>query len=142
MTTVGRLVLLVLCVACSIGTNAQGQDDPVYDEDIHVLSFTESPYPRIAITTSLQGLVVVKATLDSDGNVVAATALSGPKLLAATTAQNTKQWRFKPNARKQAIVVYEYRIEPGRCLDDTRSMFLLRHPNFVSIVACQGSIPG
>jgi TonB family protein len=132
----------MLCVVSSAGVGAQRTDGPVYDEDVHVISYTEMRYPRIAMSARVQGVVVVRATLDAEGNVVTATALSGSKLLTEGAAQNTKQWRFKPNARKEAIVVYEYRIEQGDCLDDTRMMFVLRSPNFVLISSCQGPITG
>lgn len=48
-------------------------------------------YPLAARRGNVQGVVVVRATLDSDGRVVSASAISGPKLLIADVLANVKK---------------------------------------------------
>jgi hypothetical protein len=44
-----------------------------------VVSSEDLAYPPWAVTAKVQGVAVVRATLDSDGRVVAASIILGPK---------------------------------------------------------------
>ena len=83
-----------------------------------------------------QGLVVVDLRLDDKGVPVSASALTGPALLIPYATANAKQWRFEPNRQRRAIVVYDFSIGGGACHDPSRSLFLLRRPNFAEIKSC------
>lgn len=83
----------------------------------------------------VQGAVVVKVTLDDDGKVASAFAISGNKTLIPDTLANAKRWRFKSNPQKSAVIVYEFRLTEGTCHDNSHSLFQLIHPNFASITA-------
>jgi|SRR5581483_9964218 len=91
-------------------------------------------YPLAAQLKQTQGVVVVRAELDEQGNVVSSTAISGAEKLVPDSVQNIKQWRFRPTPQKAAIVVYDFRIE-GWC-NNVTSHFVFRDPNIVSIRGC------
>src|SRR5271154_931830 len=52
-------------------------------------------YPPIARLTKIQGEVKVDFTLNSNGEVVSATAVSGHSFLKAAAEENVKTWRFE-----------------------------------------------
>src|SRR3954470_6105659 len=114
--------------------------DPIYD--VQLVSFEDLSYPGIARVARIQGIVVAKASLDDKGAVVGTSAISGPKPLIPDCLANLKKWRFKPNAQKVAIVVYEFKLDEGACHDPSRSLFVLRHSNFATITACTPVIGG
>jgi TonB family protein len=99
-------------------------------------------YPAIARVARVQGVVVVEVHLDDKGEVISASAISGPKPLTPDCISNAKRWRFKPSAHKKAVVVYEFRLDDGACHDDSHSLFLLHFQNFASITACAPVVGG
>ena len=106
------------------------------------MSFADLAYPPSIVNARAQGVVVVKATLDSDGRVTAASAISGPKGLIPLVEANARKWRFRPNACNTAIIVYNFRIDEEACHDASKSVCLLQHQNFATIVACTAVIVG
>jgi hypothetical protein len=121
----------------SIGGIAAQQNGEIPDSDMHVVSFEPLSYPAVAHSANIQGVVVVKATLDNHGRVVDAWAISGPKLLIRASVENAKRWQLQPNSQRAAVLVYDFRIE-GVCHDNSDpSQFLLHPPNFATITACQ-----
>lgn len=87
-------------------------------------------------------MVVVRAKLDADGNVVAGAAVSGSRFLVPDCLSNVKKWKFKPNPQRSVVVVYNFKIEEGVCHDRSRSLFLLIHPNLASITICSPVVAG
>jgi hypothetical protein len=72
-------------------------------------------------------------TMNHDGSVKNAMALSDPKLLVAMAIDNARKWRFVPNRQRRAVLVFEFRIE-GVCADGaTSSLFRLLHPKTSSL---------
>jgi TonB family protein len=133
---VGALLIGVSCV-CSAA-----QQDTLNDQDVKLVSFEDLPYPSVARMTRVQGVVVVKVTLDDDGRGASAFAISGNKALIPDTLANARRWRFKPNPQKSAVIVYEFRLTDGACHDNSHSFFQLIHQNFASITACSPVING
>lgn len=105
------------------------------DTRMHVLHFEDLSYPLAAKAARVQGVVVVRATLDAGGNVKSAIALSGGPPLAQAAVDNAKKWRFTPAAQDSVILVFEFRFD-GNCADDSHSLFRQIHWNFASITAC------
>jgi TonB family protein len=116
-------------------SKASCHDEPVHDEDMQVTTFEEIRYPRLALAARVQGTVVVHLDLDGQGHVVAARAVSGPKLLLADALANARKWQFKANAVKAAVLLYEFRIE-GQCRVDTNGLFAFQPPNRVQVLGC------
>lgn len=53
-------------------------------------------YPTLAKQTHLQGVVVIDAILDEQGNVVEAKIVSGPPLLIQSALDAVKRWKYEP----------------------------------------------
>jgi TonB family protein len=132
-----RNVLVALCLLAVIplaSVPAQ-QDKPISDTDMKVIDFEDLGYPPLARAVRVQGVVVVRVRLDNDGKVVEATAISGSDLLVPESLANAKKWRFKPNARRAAVIVYNFRLV-GICKSSAVSFSTLQEPNFVTITRC------
>ena len=60
------------------------------------LSLPHPPYPAIARAARASGTVVVQVTIDENGNVISARAVSGHPLLQAVAVAAARQARFSP----------------------------------------------
>ncbi|HEY0544864.1 MAG TPA: TonB family protein [Pyrinomonadaceae bacterium] len=60
------------------------------------LSLPKPAYPAIAKTARASGTVVVQVTIDENGSVISANAISGPPLLRAAAVQAARGARFSP----------------------------------------------
>ena len=84
--------------------------------DPKLISSVRPAYPAAAKSSSIQGTVAVSASIDANGKVVAATALSGPMLLRQAAADAVKQWKYSPGlidgkpAPSQVTVNVDFRI--------------------------------
>jgi TonB family protein len=96
-------------------------------------------YPRLASQALIQGIVVVRAKLDNKGNVVDATALSGAETLTPACLENIKKWRFRPNRKKEVVVVYSFWVD-GTVLKPGCNRFVVEPPNFAMITTCAHEI--
>jgi TonB family protein len=97
--------------------------------------FVDLAYPPDALAARVSGPVVVRVSTDEAGRVTAAESLSGPDLLAQAALQNVRQWTLWAGAGTE-VIVYQFEIDPGRCNDDTRSLFRLAYRNGAVITAC------
>ena len=89
-------VALALAVAFSITSNA---------EERAVKSKTAPIYPEVAKRVRAEGTVVVAATIDADGKVVAAKASSGNAILGPAAEDAVRQWVFERGSGKSTINV-------------------------------------
>ena len=64
--------------------------------DPKLISSTRLVYPPTAKQTNVQGTVTLSATVDENGKVVNAKALSGPLLLRQAAVDSVKQWKYSP----------------------------------------------
>ena len=53
-------------------------------------------YPALAKQTHLQGVVIIDAILDEQGNVVEAKVTSGPPLLIQSALEAVRRWKYEP----------------------------------------------
>ena len=138
MQTIIRSSLVLGLLAIVSFCYAQNQDErPISDADILVIDFEELAYPPVARLASREGTVVVQVALDESGRVVEAKALSGHDLFVPRCLENVKKWRFQPNARKAALIVYDFRIG-GRCSSSANSSshFDFYERNLAKITGC------
>jgi outer membrane biosynthesis protein TonB len=114
---------------------ASAQNDETTGAETEVVDFEEMHYPRLARQAKVDGVVVVRASLDEKGNVVEAQAVSGNDLLTADSLANLKRWRFRSKSKKTAIVVYSFRFPCGNLSykSDYQHQFVLFPPNFVAV---------
>lgn len=130
----GALIFLAVAVVARSGGDQARAEIP--DRDIRVLSFESMRYPAIARAANVHGIVVARVTLDKNGSVTGARALSGGPLLLQVVVDNVKKWRFEANAENAAIVVYRFRIV-GLCAhNEDSSQFVLEPPNLALVTAC------
>ena len=110
------LVLLFTIVGASSPLIAQTRDDTtVYNEELQIVHFEDFDYPAEARRTGVEGVVVIGATLNAQGQVIDATVVSGPRLLVPETLANARKWRFSPS-----------RVRPTRCKASSRGTVLAR----------------
>jgi TonB family protein len=128
---------IVFVAALALITTARA--DTIYNKDIQVIEYADLEFPAIAVTAHVEGVVVVRVSLDDKGKVVDVDALSGPSLLTRQSLENAKKWRFEPNPQKAAIIVYDFHIE-GAChaarAGGSASQMIFFPPNFAKITAC------
>jgi hypothetical protein len=82
----------------------------------------------------VEGTVVVWTTLDEEGKVISAKAISGERSLVSDCIANAKNWRFHSNVHKAAVIIYRFKIK-GLCNLPCPSQFRVEPPNFVNITA-------
>src|SRR3954462_5359362 len=113
-----RLVTFGLFLVVFSGVLNSQEDTPTVS-GAQLITFADIGYPALAKAARVQGVVVVEAQLDNKGNVVGASAIAGAKPLIPDCLSNIKKWKFKPNSRKTAVIVYEFRLDDGACHDDS-----------------------
>ena len=132
--------LLLALAATAAGTALGQQDQAIEDKDVKVVQFQDLKYPLLARSAGIEGAVVLRLKLDRKGNVIDVAVLSGNPLLAHTSAQSAKDWRFESNNQNAVILVYKFRLE-GLCPPHVESSQLLFYPpNFVAVTSCQATI--
>jgi TonB family protein len=120
---------------------AEGQDRAVSPQHLEV----PTSYPNVARAARLQGTVMVKLTISSDGKVVAADATSSDALLRAhpllqrDAAELTRRWRFTCfNCAKETEhpydVIFTYRLE-GKESTNPDARITVDLPNQVTVTA-------
>lgn len=63
-------------------------------------------YPKEALKSRVQGVVVITAQTDGDGNVVEVKAIKGPDLLKSAASEALMQWKYEPfilNGKKEPV---------------------------------------
>lgn len=128
-----RVLAVALALVIFLPVWAQDQID--YDQDTTVLAFKEMVFPPPARGTHMQGVVTIRVQFDDQGKVISASAISGPRALIPLTVANVKEWRFKPNASKTAVIVYKFTIIEGECAS-LDHMFVFQPPNLANVIAC------
>jgi len=134
MRTWRFLLLVSIAVAASTSALFTQQDETIYDEDVNLVHPAEMAYPPLALALPLRGTVVVRATLNKKGRVVAVSAISGRTSLVPACLSNAAKWTFRPNAEKSAIIVYEFRVGDAAC--DGNAYYRLRPPNLIEVTEC------
>lgn len=132
----GSSVVLVCALAVAATGAVAQRSEVTYDEETKLVSFVDLVYPPVGLMGRVQGVVVVQVALNGDGSVVQASAVSGSKILIPYCLDNARQWKFVANRERRAVIVYDFEIDSGACHERQRSVFLLKHQNFASIVAC------
>jgi TonB family protein len=131
------LALLVFYLAFVGGTPPGGlraaDDRTIFNEDTKPVSFEILAYPLVARLKRIQGVAVVRVTLDQDGRVQDSAAISGPESLIADCIENSKKWRFQPGSGKTAVILYWFKIE-GLCFSPCPSHATFWPPNLMTIV--------
>jgi periplasmic protein TonB len=70
----------------------------------------EPVYPTIAKSTGVQGTVLIKALISSNGRIAQAQVISGSPLLAPAALEAIKQWRYRPYVLNGGTIEVETEI--------------------------------
>jgi hypothetical protein len=130
---------LLLLATCSGALVWSQENEMITDREVTLLHFADLEYPRLASQALIQGVVVVLAKLNDKGSVVDASALSGAQSLIPTCIENARKWRFMPNRKKEAVIVYSFWVD-GTTLEPGCSRFAVEPPNFATITTCAHKI--
>ena len=68
-------------------------------------------YPELAKQTRVEGTVRLHTVIDTDGQVIEVTFVSGPPMLVQSAIDSVKQWRFKPTILQGVPVQVECVLE-------------------------------
>lgn len=127
-------IVSLFCMTLALATACFAQTQPeVWPKHI------ESPtYPQIAVNAHLTGKVSVQVTIQADGRVSDAEAVSnGPwELLRRDSTVNAKTWTFTkpPRSPCTLTIVYEYRLDASLPNDYGRKI-LFDLPEHVTLLA-------
>ncbi len=130
------IFLLGSLMTVLMASGASAQSEPVNDADIKVVHYESLRYPHLAWQTRSEGLVVIRAKLDKEGNVVDAAAISGNPILIPDSLENIRKWRFQPNKQGAVVLIYNFRVLLADCAETNQQFFTLQYPNFVTVSAC------
>jgi len=137
MSTSRRLFSFGLALVLALQTLPDGLwaagDKTIFNEAIKTASFETLSYPLVARLKRVQGVVVVRVTIDQDGRVRDSSAISGPESLIADCIENGRKWRFQPNSGSSAVIIYQFKIE-GFCISGCPSHATFWPPNLVTVV--------
>jgi hypothetical protein len=131
----------VLLIAALLGVPAiassQTPVQPIFDDEQQIVSDEPMTIPDDMFGRALT-LVVVEVELDDTGAVKTANAVSGPKPVAVFATLNVKRWRFAPNAKRRAVVIYRFETTAASCLAGIGygTSTYSRRAHVVTVVGC------
>src|SRR5271166_4076404 len=100
-------VLLLLAVAP--GALAEDASDPHPRSVVHRV---QPVYPEIARRLSLDGLVMLRAEIASDGHVKSVAVVSGNAILVQAAIRAVREWVFAPGPDESVPVVVNFNRGP------------------------------
>lgn len=128
-----NMVVLTTCKGPTRQGAVYGQSDPWISER------GEPVYPPIAQSARVAGPVVLALTLDRQGKVTGAEALSGAPLLLSAAVAHARTWRMAGYRRlpRQMVVVYEFGLDLRDCdPEHVRRVFWQADTGHVHLGAC------
>jgi len=83
-----QIAVLALMFAFALRASAGDQRE--------IVSRSPAVYPELAKRMKISGMVRIEATIDSEGKVIEAKALSGNRMLESAAEEAVKKWKFAP----------------------------------------------
>jgi len=83
-----------------------------------LLSRVQPEYPADARESRIQGVVVLQATIDKEGNIVQLELVSGHPMLAPAAIEAVKQWKYKPYLLNGEPIEVETQIQVNFTLSE------------------------
>jgi len=93
-----------------IGTAIPAQPQTASEIAPCVIHVESLDYPPVALAAHVDGVVVLRLSIESDGHVQSIEKLSGPGALTNAAEGNARKWVFKAGQQKKVEVRYEFRI--------------------------------
>lgn len=113
------ILISLFLVVCSTSSSAQTEIPKLPIINGIATSLLKPIYPPEAENYCAEGKVEVEVSLDSDGRVIAAKAVSGDELLyesALTSAKQATFGRIVPGKPQHGLIVYTF-VSPTKCID-------------------------
>lgn len=96
------------------GNQPQKQDDTSKQAtELKLIKSTVAAYPVEALRKNIEGKVTLRITVDANGRVSDAKALSGPPELFQAALDCVKQWEFEPPAHAPVVTIAEISFSFG-----------------------------
>jgi TonB family protein len=107
--------------------------------NLHVTSFVTPEYPQLAGTARINGDVVLRVTLKTDGSVASSKVISGHPLLRAAAQENSMTWWFEAADRKELAneeftLTYRFRLSDTVRCDRQPTRVTIESYNLVSVL--------
>lgn len=108
-------------------------------EETSVKHLVALDYPPIAAQAQIQGEVVLKCTVNDDGQVKNAEVVSGHPVLAKDARENAAKWAFSPAAGSRGesrvfTLIYRFQLEGVCFAPNCTSSFSFDYPNQATVV--------
>jgi TonB family protein len=106
------LVCLVLQVVSS-GFATRAFEDPNIEK--YAVKKVQPPYPEMAEKYHIEGIVVVKVSVATDGKVTQAEFVRGPNIFRSVSLDAAKRWSFKPPANETlaGTIHFTFKLNTG-----------------------------
>jgi TonB family protein len=88
--------LVWVAISAAQTTSASDLKVPAAAAAEHLISKTEPVYPPLAKAAKIGGVIVVEATIASDGHVAKVRAVSGHPMLMTSAMDAVRKWRYQP----------------------------------------------
>jgi TonB family protein len=118
-----RLAKPNLAVITTCTGRGRSWGPPPTDELEFVSTGARAPYPPIAQSARLEGVVILELSLDANGVVTASRPLTELPLLTEAAVAHSKKWRFRPSERRHGVIVYEFSLDSRNCDSRDRTEF-------------------
>jgi TonB family protein len=88
-------------------------EDPNIEK--YAVKKVQPPYPEMAEKYHIEGIVVVKVTVASDGKVTQAEFVRGPNIFRSVSLDAAKRWAFKPpgNDTLAGTIHFTFKLSTG-----------------------------
>jgi len=106
------LVSAVLLLA-SAGLTIHAFEDPNIEK--YAVKKVQPPYPEMAEKYHIEGIVVVKVSVATDGKVTQAEFVRGPNIFRSVSLDAAKRWSFKPptNETLAGTIHFTFKLNSG-----------------------------
>jgi hypothetical protein len=132
-----RILIAIWLVTCAASPSLAQNELVLYDDELKIVHFEDFEYPVSVREAGVEGTVVVRGTIGSNGYVTDVAAISGPRALVADTLANARTWRYELNRQKRVVIIYRFQLV-DRCAPGTASsLFKWYGPNTAVITGCR-----
>jgi TonB family protein len=118
LMTGARRIVISLMVSGMIslagpGLNVRAVEDPNIEK--YAVKRVQPPYPEMAEKYHIEGVVVIKLSVASDGKVTQAEFVRGPIIFRSVSLDAAKRWSFKPpgNETLAGTIHFTFKLNTG-----------------------------
>lgn len=114
----GRRILISLLVLGVVRLASPGLAVPAVEDpniEKYAVKRVQPPYPEMAEKYHIEGVVVIKLSVASDGKVTQAEFVRGPNIFRSVSLDAAKRWSFKPpsNETLAGTIHFTFKLNTG-----------------------------